>query len=131
MTIRSLTTGLMALLALEACAYPPEHTVIGERDFGAYDRAIEAAISSWNGSEAGAADPVRGASVAVVHKRDGLVHLQGFGDFASDRLYLVASASKILSAGVVMRLHDQGALDIDQPRSGITPADFWRALCSV
>jgi CubicO group peptidase (beta-lactamase class C family) len=46
-----------------------------------------------------------------------VLHQQGYGDFDADRLYLIASASKILSVGVVMKLHDEKKLDIDEPIS--------------
>src|SRR5690606_36892903 len=58
-----------------------------------------------------------GASAAIVHKDLGIVHEGGYGAFAADRLYLIASSSKVLSAGVLMRLADEGLLDIDAPIS--------------
>src|SRR5690606_23460172 len=45
------------------------------------------------------------------------VHLKALGDFEPDRISLIASASKVMSVGVVMRLADQGLLDVDTPAS--------------
>lgn len=86
-------------------------------DFSGFDDAVEAAIANWNDSAPGQAAPVRGASIAIDGKTEGTLHSQGYGEFAADRLYLLASASKILSVGVMMRLQDQGKLDIDRPIS--------------
>jgi CubicO group peptidase (beta-lactamase class C family) len=83
-------------------------------DFSRFDDALEAAIAKYN---AGAADTAQilGASAVVVHEKLGTVHTHGYGAYDADRLYLIASSSKILSVGVLMRLADQGKLDIDQP----------------
>jgi CubicO group peptidase (beta-lactamase class C family) len=75
-------------------------------DFSAFDTAVSTFLSQ-NG--------LQGASGVVVHKDCGVVHVQGYGAFASDRIYLVGSSSKIVSTGVVMRLADQGRVDIDAP----------------
>lgn len=84
-------------------------------DFSKFDEALEAAIAAHN--EANPTKQVRGASAVVVDKATGIVHSQGYGEYAADRLYLVASASKPLSVGVLMRLADQGKLDLDTPIS--------------
>jgi len=86
-------------------------------DFSAFDAALNAAIDEYNATPTGSSSPIRGASAAVVTKQGGLVHQQGYKAFASDRLYVIASAGKPLSAGVLMRLADQGVLDINTPVS--------------
>jgi CubicO group peptidase (beta-lactamase class C family) len=58
---------------------------------------------------------LNGAGLVVVDRVDGVVHEQYWGEFSSDRVSLVASASKMLAAGVLMRLDDQGLLDVDAP----------------
>jgi CubicO group peptidase (beta-lactamase class C family) len=58
---------------------------------------------------------LEGAGVVVVDRDDGEVYVAGYGDFDADRLYMIASSSKILSVGVLMRLADLGMLDIDEP----------------
>jgi CubicO group peptidase (beta-lactamase class C family) len=81
-------------------------------DFARFDEALEKAIAAHN---AGEGTKIMGASAAVVHEKRGVLHTKGYGDYAADRLYLIASSSKILSVGVLMRLADQGKLDIDAP----------------
>lgn len=58
-----------------------------------------------------------GATVVVVHRDLGIVHARGFGDMDVSRVSLLASSSKVLSVGVLMRLADQGLLDLDAPIS--------------
>src|SRR5690606_23290377 len=65
-----------------------------------------------------------GAAAVVVHRDAGIVHVQGYGKFDEDRLFLIASSSKPLSVGVLMRLADQGLLDIDAP-IGTYVGDMW------
>lgn len=74
--------------------------------FDAFDDAVSAFIED-NGLE--------GGSAVVVDLESGQVHLQGYGAFDADRRYLIASSSKILSVGVLMRLADQGLVDFDEP----------------
>ena len=45
------------------------------------------------------------------------MHETAYGEFDTQRVYLVASSSKILSVGVLMRLANQGKLDLDAPVS--------------
>jgi CubicO group peptidase (beta-lactamase class C family) len=75
-------------------------------DFSAFDRAIESFV---------AAQGLQGATAVVVQRDAGIVHLRGFGSFEPGRLFLIASSSKILSAGVLMRLADQKVIDVDAP----------------
>jgi CubicO group peptidase (beta-lactamase class C family) len=58
----------------------------------------------------------------IVHRDRGSVHLQGYGAFAADRPFLIASSSKILSAGVLMRLADQKKVDLDGPIGAVVGA---------
>lgn len=60
---------------------------------------------------------LNGAGLVVVDRVDGIVHEQYWGEFSADRVSLIASASKMLAAGVLMRLDDQGLLDVDAPVS--------------
>jgi len=76
--------------------------------FARFDEAIERFIAD---------NQLRGASAVVVHKDLGEVHRRGYGEFGSERVYLVASSSKILSVGVILRLWDQGLVDLDAPVS--------------
>ena len=60
---------------------------------------------------------LRGASLVVVERSAGAVweHHVGVGD--PDRVSLVASASKSITAAVLVRLEDEGTLDLDVPVS--------------
>lgn len=60
---------------------------------------------------------LNGAGLVVVDRVDGIVHEQYWGEFSADRVSLIASASKMLAAGVLMHLDDQGLLDVDAPVS--------------
>src|SRR5689334_22351195 len=68
-------------------------------DFSKYDAAISAFLTEHQ---------LAGASGVVVHKDLGIVHVKGYGEYADDRLYLVASSSKMVSVGVLMKLVDEG-----------------------
>jgi CubicO group peptidase (beta-lactamase class C family) len=75
-------------------------------DFQAFDATVSSFI---------AAKGLEGASGVVVHRDCGVVHTQGYGSYAPDRIYLVGSASKVVTVGVLMRLADAGVLDLDAP----------------
>ncbi|WP_176946307.1 serine hydrolase domain-containing protein [Blastococcus aurantiacus] len=77
-----------------------------EYDFSEVDPIVEAFLA-----ESG----LDGAGLVVVDEDAGIVGEQYFGDFDADRVSLVASASKMVTAGVLVRLADQGELDLDQP----------------
>jgi CubicO group peptidase (beta-lactamase class C family) len=77
-------------------------------DFTAFDEAVEKFVQD---------NALRGASSVIVEKDSGVVHAKGYGEFAADRLYLIASSSKVVSVGVLMRLVDDGKLDLDMPIS--------------
>ena len=109
--MRTLSAALLAslLIPLPGCGgsstTDPERPA-GSLDFAEFDKAVEASIVALG---------LEGAAAVVVHRDLGVVHIRGYGAFASDRLFLIASSSKPLSAGVLMRLADQGLLDIDAP----------------
>ncbi|MGY2127264.1 serine hydrolase domain-containing protein [Blastococcus sp. SYSU DS0617] len=77
-----------------------------EYDFSAVEPVVEAFLAEHD---------LDGAGLVVVEKDDGIVGEQYFGEFDADRVSLVASASKMVTAGVLVRLADQGLLDLDQP----------------
>lgn len=56
-----------------------------------------------------------GAGLIVVEQDDGIVLEEYWGEFDAERTSLIASASKMISAGVLLRLDDGGLLDIDAP----------------
>jgi len=60
---------------------------------------------------------LNGATAIIVHRDRGVLHVRGYGHLHSDRISLIASSSKVVSVGVIMRLVDQGVLDLDTPIS--------------
>ncbi len=79
-------------------------------DFGEISNLMDSFVS-----ERGLA----GAGLIVVERDDGVIHEEYWGEFDAERTSLVASASKLLSAGILMRLHDAGTLDIDAPVAAV------------
>src|SRR5579871_7059553 len=110
MHARCLAFFTAALFALPGCSSDGSKPVadggadaggVPKIDFASYDAAISAFLVDHG---------LKGASGVVVHKDYGIVHVQGYGDYPPDRLYLVASSSKVVSVGVLMRLADMGKL---------------------
>lgn len=60
---------------------------------------------------------LNGAGLVVVDRQDGVIHHSHYGEFSEDRISMIASTSKMISAGVLLRLDDQGVFDIDAPLS--------------
>ena len=58
---------------------------------------------------------LNGAGLIVVDRDDGVVHEDYWGEFSADRISLVASSSKMITAGVLLHLADEGLLDMDAP----------------
>ena len=80
--------------------------------FTEFDSILEAFLSE---------NDLEGATAIVVHRDHGVVHERAFGTFDIDRVSVLASASKIVTAGVLMRLADDGLLDLDAPLSTYVP----------
>jgi CubicO group peptidase (beta-lactamase class C family) len=64
---------------------------------------------------------LNGAGLIVVDATDGVVHEQYWGEFDADRVSLVASSSKQITAGVLLHLQDQGLIDLDAPVADAVP----------
>jgi CubicO group peptidase (beta-lactamase class C family) len=77
-----------------------------EADFGEVAAEVDRFVAD-NG--------LSGAGLVVVDRDAGTVFEHYAGDFGPDRISLIASASKVLTAGVLMRLDDEGVLDVDAP----------------
>jgi CubicO group peptidase (beta-lactamase class C family) len=77
-----------------------------EFDFSAFDEEVEAFIDERG---------LEGVGAILVHRDFGVIHQRGYGAFSEDRIYLIASSTKMVTAGVLMRLADQGLLDMDEP----------------
>lgn len=76
------------------------------RDFAAVDASIDQFVAERG---------LNGAGFVVVDAAEGVVHEHYAGVFSPERISFVASSSKMVTAGVLMRLHDDGLLDIDAP----------------
>ncbi|MGY1751843.1 serine hydrolase domain-containing protein [Blastococcus sp. SYSU D01042] len=87
-------------------AAPSSTAEAREYDFSAVAPIIEAFIAQHG---------LNGAGLVVVEEDEGIIDEQYFGEFGADRSSLVASASKMVTAGVLVRLADQGLLDLDEP----------------
>jgi len=58
---------------------------------------------------------LNGAGLIVVHRDDGVLFHEHYGEFTEDRVSLIASSSKMISAGVLLKLQEQDVLDINAP----------------
>jgi CubicO group peptidase (beta-lactamase class C family) len=106
---------IVAAVALFGCNHAPRGAPAGDHDFARFDQVIRDALRDLD---------LEGAAAVVVHRARGIVHVQGYGTFDEDRVFLIASASKPLSAGVLLRLADRGLLDLDAP-IGAYVGDAW------
>lgn len=90
--------------AAEPAAEPTVEPV--QRNFSAIAPIVEAGIAEHD---------LDGAGLVIVDAEDGIVFEQHWGVFEPDRVSLIASATKMITAGVLLHLDDQGLLDIDAP----------------
>ena len=58
---------------------------------------------------------LNGAGLIVVDRDHGVRYHNHWGEFSTGRISLIASTSKVLSAGVLVHLHDRGLLDLEAP----------------
>jgi CubicO group peptidase (beta-lactamase class C family) len=113
----------LLVLALTACGSDAAGPGAGPPlDFTAFDQSVESFL---------AAQGIKGASAVVVHRDRGVVHSRGYGSFSADRLFLVASSSKILSAGVLLRLADQKVVDLDAPVGTLVGSKWGEGKASI
>lgn len=76
-------------------------------DFSAFEAEVDAFIADT--------PEVEGVGAIIVHRDEGVVLKKGFGNYHEDRISLIASSSKMITAGVLLRLQDQGILDMNEP----------------
>jgi CubicO group peptidase (beta-lactamase class C family) len=81
-------------------------------DFSAVSPVVQAFVDS---------EGLNGAGLIVVDRDTGVIHEDYWGEFDADRVSLVASSSKMITAGVLLHLDDQGLLDMDAPVADVTP----------
>lgn len=95
-------------------------------DFSAFEEEIQAFLD-----ESG----VPGVGAILVHRDEGVIYEGTFGNYTRDRVSLIASSTKMITAGVLLRLQDEGLLDMEVPiveqigdwgesNSGITPGQL-------
>jgi CubicO group peptidase (beta-lactamase class C family) len=99
---------ILSLACILGCSDPEPEPQPEPGEFDAFDREVETFLAD-NG--------LAGATAFIVTKDEGVVHMRGYGAFDVDRVMFLASSSKILSVGILMRLADQGLIDIDEPIS--------------
>ena len=92
----------------EPATSPPVSTAVG--DFAAIGPIVQDFIDERG---------LNGAGLVVVDRDDGVVHEEYWGEFGPERISLVASSSKMVTAGVLLRLQDEGLLDIDAPVAAV------------
>jgi CubicO group peptidase (beta-lactamase class C family) len=85
---------------------PSTTNAASARDFSAINPIVSTFVTDNN---------LNGATLVIVDRTDGVVFHEHWGEFDADRVSLVASSSKMITAGVVLRLHDDGLLDVDAP----------------
>ena len=90
---------------------PPEPEVTAAAERAPYDFSVIGPIVDAFVAEQG----LNGAGLIVIDQEDGVVHEEYWGEFSADRISLIASSSKMVSASVLMRLDDDGLLDVDAP----------------
>jgi CubicO group peptidase (beta-lactamase class C family) len=112
-TVRPLAVAIAVLMVATGCSGDeggagPGHDQpdAAERDFSEVVDVVDAFVDD---------EDLNGAGLVVVHRDEGIVFEHYAGDFHAGRVSLVASSSKMITAGVLMRLHDEGLLDVDEP----------------
>jgi len=87
-------------------------SVYGQKqyDFSAVNRLMQESV------------PKIGGSAVLIVKDNVVLYQKAFGDFTLDMVVPIASASKWLSAGVIMSLVDEGKLSLDDSVSKYIPA---------
>ena len=88
--------------AVEPDVAPPEPL-----DFASVDSELEAFVKETAA--------VEGVGAIVIHKERGIVYETAVGAFAPDRVYYVASSTKIVTAGMMVKLADDRLIDLDGP----------------
>ena len=130
---RDTAVSLAIMIAIAGCSNGSEAAPLGDRSAtGSTATAAASASPSTSGSTTASRAydfqdvsslldrfvtqrGLAGAGLVVLEPDDGVVHEEYWGEFDAQRTTLIASASKMISAGVLLRLDDRGYLDIDAP----------------
>lgn len=62
---------------------------------------------------------LNGAGLVVVHPDEGIVHESYRGEITPDRISLLMSSVKMITAGVLLHLQDEGLIDLNTPISEV------------
>jgi CubicO group peptidase (beta-lactamase class C family) len=84
----------------------PEEKAPTEGRFGNVTDTVQAFVD---------AEGLDGAGLIIVERDSGVVYEEYFGGFSADRISMIASSSKMISAGVLLKLQEDGLLDINAP----------------
>lgn len=106
------TTTTTTVAAEPATVTSPPVSTVPPRDFSAVTPIVQDFVDEH---------ALDGAGLVVVHVDDGIVHEEYWGDFDADRVSLIASSSKMITAGVLLHLQDRGLLDIEAPVAAAVP----------
>ena len=85
---------------------PPTTAAVPAYDFSAISPIVQTFVE---------AEGLNGAGLIIVDEDHGVIHEDYWGEFDADRISLVASSSKMITAGVLLHLADEGLLDMDAP----------------
>ncbi|MDG2304299.1 MAG: serine hydrolase [Candidatus Binatia bacterium] len=111
-TAQRISLGAVLLLAACGDSSPTGSGVNPENSLRTFDfSAFEAEVDAFIADNA----EVEGVGAIIVHRDEGVVLKRGFGNYHEDRISLIASSSKMITAGVLLRLQDQGILDMNEP----------------
>ena len=100
----------MTVASTSTTARPTSTTALAGYDFSGVSPIVERFIDEHG---------LNGAGLIVVDRDDGIIDEEYWGEFGPDRVSLVASSSKMITAGVLLRLQDDGLLDIDAPVAAV------------
>jgi CubicO group peptidase (beta-lactamase class C family) len=105
-----LPLAILLPLTLSACSddsdnFPPPTNPALQYDFSAVDARMQQFLDE--------SDVYDGISYTLVDAEQGTVHEAAFGDHTADIIVLLASASKVPAASLLMALNDDASLDFD------------------
>lgn len=86
----------------------PEYTSPSGIDFSEVEELLDSYVRD---------ESLNGAGLVIVRPDQGIVHETYRGEIHEDRVSLLASTNKMISAGVLLHLADQGLLDMNEPIS--------------
>lgn len=108
------TASTEADVPADASATTPETTTAATSEAGDAFDAVDAYVETVLADQG-----LEGAGLIVVDA-DGALHHQHYGTFTVDRVSPIASSAKMISAGVLLRLQEEGVLDINAPLTDVT-----------